>query len=100
MASAKTPAPETVDPLAAFDALRAEPAPLTDGAIRCMLAECNGIVRKDFVFTFSDAGGDEHKLGVCYNRTKHLALLKRNAFTKADLRRAMDVLDRAVAQNS
>lgn len=86
------------DPLAAFDALSAEPAPLTDGAIRCMLAGCNGIVRADFVFTFT-ADGAEHKLGVCYNKTKHLALLKRGAFSKADLRRAMSVLDHAIAQN-
>lgn len=86
------------DPIAAFDALSAEPAPLTDGAIRCMLAGCNGIVRADFVFTF---GADsEHSLGVCYNKTKHLALLKRGAFSKADLRRAMTVLDKAIAQHS
>ena len=78
MGSAKTTA--QVDPLAAFDAMRAEPAPLTDGAIRCMLAECNGIVRKDYVFTFKSDDGAEHKLGVCYNRVKHGTLLKRNAF--------------------
>lgn len=88
------PAP---DPLAAFDALASEPAPLTDGAVRCMLDGCNGIVKAGFVFTFGE--DNEHQLGVCYNKTKHLALLKRGRFTKADLRRAMNVLDRAIAQN-
>jgi len=93
-----TPTPEPIDPLAAFDALADTPAPLTDGAIRCCITGCNGIVRKDFVFSF---GADaEHKLGLCYNKDRHQALVKQGKATKAELSRGMKILDKAVLQNS
>jgi len=89
-----------VDPLAAFNALQAEPAPLTDGAARCGLNGCNGIVKSDYVFEFEDAEGATHRIGLCPNKARHAAAIASGEATKKQLANWMQVVDRAVAQNA